>query len=207
MSEQKKEAAAQEQEAVTPQEQEAAVPSAKPRRHYGYRVVAGIFVLALVLGVFLFRNMKRSIRTIEQTQKDMAIAGKTLTWSGCMDRVMKWNKMCGAMQVLCRASISRITASCLEARSRTKACKAMDLGKSRAHFTFKHCKARGEHRRRHWKRECGTAFGTLHKYCQFWKNKKKRGAVANRVVSVRKPSSPAVSAKVPTSPRPAPARR
>lgn len=159
---------------------ETATSQQAPRRHYGYRVVGGIFALALVLGVLAFQNMKRSIITIESTQKEMAKAGKKLSMIGCIDRVMEWKKMCGAIHVLCRASISRVTASCLEAKPRKSECQALKLEKSRAHFTYKHCKARGMHKRRHWKRECGVAYGTLHRYCQYWNAKSKQKKLASQ---------------------------
>lgn len=166
-------------------------------KHAAWKVLGIIAVLALVLGVLAFRNIKRSIITIDKTQKEMVAAGKKLNLEGCVQRVLKWKRMCGAIHVICRSSIPRMTAACLEAKQRKNACRSMKLGqyKTSAHFRHSMCKARGLHRRRHWKRECGAVFGTVWKYCKYWGRKEKK------VASTGKPTPSSVKSRVAVRPQ------
>lgn len=144
------------------------------RRHHGaWWVIGSLGICSLILGILAFYNMKRSVVSIDQTQKSMAKAGLSLPLEGCADRVFAWNNMCGAIHVMCRASIHRVMASCLEAKPRLQACQKlrMEQYKSSAHFQYARCEARGLHRRRHWKRECGVVYATVWSYCQYWLDK------------------------------------
>lgn len=152
------------------------VPNAPATQgHHGaWWVIGTLGVISLILGILAFYNMKRSVASIDRTQKRMALAGQSLPLEGCVERVLDWNKMCGAIHVMCRSSIHRVTAACLEAKPRVQACQALRLEqyKSSAHFQYERCQARGLHRRRHWKRECGVIYATVWRYCQYWLTKK-----------------------------------
>ncbi len=164
--------------------------------HNAWRVLGVIGILALVLGVLAFRNIKRSIITIDKTQKSMIAAGKKLNLNGCVDRILEWKKMCGAIHVICRSSIPRMTAACLEAQERKADCRALKLKqyKTSAHFRHALCKAKGLHRRRHWKRECGAIYGTVWKYCNYWNQK-------GKAVSSAEPTVPRAKARVAVKPQ------
>jgi len=135
-------------------------------------VLGGIFALSVIMGVIAHRSLTFSVTSIKGSIGQFKRAGQRLSVEQCATRTLGWARRCGAMQSLCDASVHRLMGSCLEGQSRKQVCAGLDLGRSKAHYTFAACRKRKLPKGRRWKKICGGIYSALWIHCMYWRKGK-----------------------------------
>lgn len=139
--------------------------SAAPRRHAGYKVLAGILALSAAMAVFLAFQLRSSEHHLGDAQIEFEGYGETADIPGCLDHTLEWYGECAAMAGLCQQSVSRMMGACLAAQDRTTYCESVDGIMDHASFGNDDCRSDERGLDRHMRGACGDAYLAIREFC------------------------------------------
>jgi hypothetical protein len=146
---------------------EAASPgtlNGQPRRHAGYKVVAGLMLLATLMGTYAYSRFDASERHLMGQLEHFATLGVSANETQCIDAVLEWLPTCPAMLSLCRDSVGRMMGACLHGQDRADLCQSIEPIRRRTSFGYEECKARGLDRP--GQKACAAAYRAIDKHCE-----------------------------------------
>lgn len=131
--------------------------------HAGYKVVTIILLVSIAIGVTAYYRFVKSEKHLTSTFEHFLAVGSEKTAFDCVDEVVEWSKRCSAMLSLCEDSVQRMMTACLQGKSRSEACAAVEPERRKTSFGYDDCAKKGLDRVR--KRACADAYRAFDKFC------------------------------------------
>lgn len=135
----------------------------KPQKHAGYKVVAGLLVLAVAIGVTAYYRFVQSEKHLTERFEYFVSLGPTQTVDGCLNEVLHWSENCSAMLSLCKDSVPRMMSACLDGADRSEYCAGVEDIRRMTSFGYDDCHSRQLDKVRN--RACADAYRAIDKFC------------------------------------------
>jgi hypothetical protein len=143
-------------------------------------VIGGLILCSTVIAIIAYGKFVDSEKNLHQDFEEMRAKGETLTISECVDEVLVWRHSCDAMVFLCDRSIGRMMEMCMDGQDRSAYCAAMDTKEmTRTTFGYAECKAKGAHKNRQTKKQCGTTWRAVAAWCTSIESRRRQSAEAS----------------------------
>jgi hypothetical protein len=130
----------------------------------GFPFVIGLFVLAAVLGVVVFKNYMESEKTVILALNQIKQEAPSLTIEQCAQKNMDWYVHCNAMQQICDDTVPRMMKVCLVLGDKVNQCSAYGDAVLGYNFGAEQCKP--YFKNRNHKKACADTWQTIADFCK-----------------------------------------
>ncbi len=130
----------------------------------GIPFVIGLFVLASVLGIVVFKSYIQSEKTVTLALSQLKTEAPNLTIEQCAQRNMEWYLHCNAMQQICDDTVSRMMKVCLVLGDKIGQCGAYGEDVYGYNFGAKQCQPYLKNKNH--KKACADTWQTLADFCK-----------------------------------------
>jgi hypothetical protein len=135
----------------------------------GIPVVIGLFVLAFVLGIIVFRNYMQSEKIVTLSLSQMQADAPHLSIEQCAQRNMEWYTHCDAMEQICDDTVSRMIKVCLVLGDKKNQCSAYGDEVFGYNFGAKQCQPYFKNRNQ--KKACADTWQNIADFCKTFAKK------------------------------------
>ena len=136
----------------------------KKKKDMGMRVVGGLFILSLVLGILVFRNYMQSEKLVTTDLNYLKLKAPSLTIEQCAQNNMSWYLKCDAMEEICDDTVTRMMKVCLVLGDKSAQCSA--YGKEIYGYNFGAAQCKPYFKKRNQKKACADTWQTIADYCK-----------------------------------------
>lgn len=130
----------------------------------GIPFVIGLFVLAGVLGVVVFRNYIQSEKVVTSALSQLKDEAPKLTIEQCAQRNMDWYIKCDAMQQICDDTVTRMMKVCLVNGDKVSQCTA--YGDEVLGYNFGAAQCKPYFKNHNYKKACADTWQTIADFCK-----------------------------------------
>ena len=130
----------------------------------GIPFVIGLFVLAAVLGVVVFRSYIQSEKTVTLALTQLKTDAPKLTIEQCAQNNMDWYTHCDAMQQICDDTVPRMMKVCLVLGDKVSQCSA--YGDEVLGYNFGATQCKPYFKNRNNKQACADTWQTIADFCK-----------------------------------------
>lgn len=134
-----------------------------------WMVLAVVFGLSTLLGVFFFWQYSRTMAyvkyTIDEPEGPLPYEVAAYSPEDCVDYSMDWAAECTGVKTLCDMYVDRVITLCLESQDRTAYCDQLGERTETAEFGVDLCRERGVQKNVD-KEACGHAYRAIVGYCE-----------------------------------------
>lgn len=130
----------------------------------GIPIVIGLFVLAAVLGIVVFKNYIQSEKMVTMALTQLKADAQNYTIEQCAQKNMEWYTSCNAMQQICDDTVPRMMKICLVLGDKAAQCSAYGNDIYGYNFGASQC---GPYLKNHNnKKACADTWQTIADYCK-----------------------------------------
>jgi hypothetical protein len=141
---------------------------------WGIPFIIGLFVLATILGIVVFRSYVDSAKQVAKDYSQTEQISPSLTITECAQHNIEWFAHCDIMSQMCNETVSRLMKVCLMNGEKAPQCAAFGDSIYGYNFGAQECSPYFKDRR--MKRACADTWQTVADYCKAVKKSEKNHA-------------------------------
>jgi hypothetical protein len=130
----------------------------------GIPMVIGLFVLAFVLGLLVFKNYMESEKAVTTSLTQLKNTAPNMSIEQCAQHTMDWYLHCNAMQQICDDTVPRMMKVCLVLGDKASQCSA--YGKDIYGYNFGATQCKPYFKNRNQKKACADTWQIIADFCK-----------------------------------------